>query len=81
MYVADWSNHHIQKMTTGGQFLQKYGQYGSGQGQFKFPSIVIVDQRDWLIVSDSHNNRVVKLDQAGTWLLTKMVMSLVVMLS
>ena len=70
MYVADWSNHRIQKMTTGGQFLQKYGQYGSGQVQFKFPSFVIVDQRDWSIVSDSRNNRVVILDQAGTRLLT-----------
>ena len=70
MYVADWGNHRIQKLTTGGQFLQMYGQYGSGQGQLKFPSFVIVDQRDRLIVSDSCNNRVVILDQAGTWLLT-----------
>ena len=70
MYVADWGNHRIQKLTTGGKFLQMYGQYGSGQGQLKFPSFVIVDQRDRLIVSDSRNNRVVILDQAGTWLLT-----------
>ena len=25
MYVADWGNHRIQKLTTGGQFLQKFG--------------------------------------------------------
>eukprot|EP00731_Ephydatia_muelleri_P032931 Em0024g475a len=68
MYVAE--NGSIQKLTTGGQFLQKFGQYGSGQGQFKCPTSVIVDQRDRLIVSDSGNDRVVILDQAGTWLLT-----------
>ena len=68
MYVAE--NGSIQKLTTGGQFLQKFGQYGSGQGQFKCPTSVIVDQRDRLIVSDSGNDRVVLLDQAGTWLLT-----------
>ena len=34
MYVADEGNRRIQKLTTGGQFLQKFGQRGSGQGQF-----------------------------------------------
>ena len=33
MYVADTYNHRIQKLTTGGQFLQKFGQKGSSQGQ------------------------------------------------
>eukprot|EP00731_Ephydatia_muelleri_P000400 Em0001g400a len=70
MYVTDLCNHHIQKLTTGGQFMQKHGQRGSGQGQFSHPTFVIVDQRDRVIVSDSGNNRVVILDQAGTWLLT-----------
>ena len=70
MYVADRNNHCIQKLTTGGQFLQKFCQHGSGQGQFSSPISVIVDQRDRLIVSDCSNHRVVMLDQAGTWLLT-----------
>ena len=70
MYVADYGNHRIQKLTTGGQFLQIFGQHGSGQGQFKGPISVIVDQRDRLIVSDYNNDRVVILDQVGTWLLT-----------
>ena len=69
MYVADMGNYRIQKLTTGGQ-LQNYGQYESGQREFYKPSSVIVDQRDRLIVSDTGNDRVVILDQAGTWLLT-----------
>ena len=70
MYVADYGNHHIQKLTTGGQFLKKFGQHGSGQGQFNNPESVIVDQRDRMIVADSGNDRVVILDQYGSWLLT-----------
>ena len=66
MYVADYGNHRIQKLTTGGQFLQKFGQHESGQG----PTSVIVDQRDRMIVADWGSNRVVILDQNGICLLT-----------
>ena len=67
IYVADNGNHRIQKLTTGGQFLQKFGQLGSGQGQFNHPVSVIVDQRDRLIVADVGNQRVVILNQAGSY--------------
>ena len=70
MYVADHGNHRIQKLTTGGQFLQKFGHKGSGQGQFNGPVSVIVDHRDRMIVADFSNHRVVILDQNGSWLLT-----------
>ncbi|KAL5516097.1 hypothetical protein EMCRGX_G001368 [Ephydatia muelleri] len=64
---ADNGNHCIQKLTTGGQFLQRFGQLGSGQGQFNHPVSVIVDQRDRLIISDVGNQRVVILNQAGSY--------------
>eukprot|EP00731_Ephydatia_muelleri_P008764 Em0004g1102a len=67
IYVADYGNNRIQKLTTGGQFLQKFG---LGQEQFNKPYSVIVDQRDRLIVADHWNHRVVLLDEAGTWLST-----------
>ena len=70
MYVADIGNHRIQKLTTGGQFLQKFGQFGSDQGQFNGPISVIVDQSDRMIVAFFHNNRVVIMDQNGSWLMT-----------
>ena len=69
MYVADFGNHRIQKLTTEGHFLQRFGRHGLAEGQFDHPISVIVDQRDRMIVSDSENDRVVILDQAGTWLL------------
>ena len=70
MYVAEYGNHRIQKLTTEGQFLKKFGLHGSGQGQFNGPASVIVEQRDRMIVADSNNHRVVILDQNGSWLLT-----------
>ena len=70
IYVADKGNNRIQKLTTGGEFMQKFGRRGTGQGQFDSPRSVIIDQRDRLIVSDYGNHRIVILDQAGTWLLT-----------
>ena len=69
MYVAEYRNHSIQKLTTGRQFLRKFGKYELSQGQFSGPISVIVDQRDRMI-ADHYNHRVVILDQAGTWLLT-----------
>ena len=70
MYVADSSNGSHHKLTTGGQFLKRFGQCASGHGLFQYPVSVIVDQRDRLIVSDSFDNMVVILDQVGTRLLT-----------
>ena len=68
MYVAEFGNHCIQKVTTGGLFLRKFGHHGSDYGQFDGPLSVIVDQRDRLIVADNRNHRVVILDQTGSWL-------------
>ena len=73
MYVADRGNDRIQKLTTGGQFLQKFGHkvhVSAGQGQFNGPVSLIVDHKDRMIVSDWYNHRVVILDQNGKWLLT-----------
>ena len=70
MYVADYGNHCIQKLTTEGQFLQKFGQNGARQRQFSYPRSVIVDQRDRMIVADNGNHRVVILDQNGSWLMS-----------
>ena len=46
MYVDDYANHHIHKVTTRGQLLQNCGQRGLGQGQLYYPAPVVIDQRD-----------------------------------
>ena len=67
MYIADSLNHRIQKLTTGGKFLHKFG---SGQGQFIFPHGVAVDSMNRVIVSDRDNNRVQVFSQDGDRLWT-----------
>ena len=70
MYIADFGNHRIQKLTTGGKFLHKFGEEGSGQGQLRYPNGVVVDSKNRVIVSDMDNNRVQVFSQGGDWLLT-----------
>ena len=69
-YVADYSNHRVQKLTSGGKFLHKFGKQGSGQGQFDGPSAVIVDSNNRLIVSDQCNHRIQIFNEDGGWLQT-----------
>ena len=70
LYVADYDNHRVQKLTSRGEFLHKFGQHGSGQVQFDGPSAVIVDSNNRLIVSDNGNHRIQILNEVGDWLLT-----------
>ena len=70
MYIADCNNHRIQKLTTGGQFLHKFGKKGSGQRQLRCPRGVVVDSKKRVIVSDGANNRVQVFSQDGDWLST-----------
>ena len=73
MYIADCGNHRIQKLTTGGRFLHKFGKEGSGQGQLSYPRGVVVDSKNRVIVSDWYNSRVQIFSQDGRrsdWLLT-----------
>ena len=70
LYVADGSNHRVQKLTTSGKFLHTFGQPGSGQGQFNTPRAVIIDSNNKMIVSDRNNHRIQIFNENGVWLLT-----------
>ena len=70
IYVTDYYNHCVQKLTTGGMFLIEFGENGSDEGQFNGPWDVIVDRSERVIISDSENNRVQVFDQNGNWLST-----------
>ena len=70
LYVADSGNHRVQKLTPNGKFLDKFGQLGSGPGEFNKPRAVIIDSNYKLIVSDSNNHRIqIFIDGCG-WILT-----------
>ncbi|KAL5496566.1 hypothetical protein EMCRGX_G012872 [Ephydatia muelleri] len=70
LYVADFGNHRVQKLTSSGKFLHKIGQQGSGHGQFNRPVAVIIDSNNKLIVSDYKNHRIQIFNENGGWLLT-----------
>eukprot|EP00731_Ephydatia_muelleri_P008462 Em0004g800a len=70
LYVADTCNHRIQKLTSSGKFLHKFGQRGSGQGQFNCPVSIITDSNKRLIVSDQSYHRIQIFNENGGWLLT-----------
>ncbi|KAL5496444.1 hypothetical protein EMCRGX_G012727 [Ephydatia muelleri] len=70
LYVADTNNHRVQKLTSSGKFLHKFGQQGSGQRQFNSPVGVIIDSNNKLIVSDYNNHRIQIFNENGGWLLT-----------
>ena len=43
VYVADRGNNRVQKFTSAGNLISKWGSQGSGNGQFSAPSGIAVD--------------------------------------
>ena len=70
IFVVDSYNHRIQKFSSDGTFLTKWGTFGSGNGQFNYPGGVAVDAAGNVYITDTFNNRVQKFDPAGTFLAT-----------
>ena len=70
LYVAEWGNHRIQKLTSTGEFLKKFDRSGSSCGQFHYPSAIIVDCNNRMIISDRDNHRIQIFSEDGSWLLT-----------
>lgn len=61
IYVADYYNHRIQKLSSSGTFISKFGSFGSGDGQFARPiGIAVSTNGKTLFVSDYYS-RVQKL--------------------
>ena len=72
VYVADYYNHRIQKFTSTGQYLTKWGKAncatGTGEGEFNKPAGVAVDRDGSLYVADTENHRIQKFAADGTFL-------------
>ncbi len=65
VYVADTDNHRIQVFTSTGGYIMKWGSYGSGNGQFSYPSGVSVDGSGNVYVADTSNNRIQVFTSTG----------------
>jgi sugar lactone lactonase YvrE len=70
IYVAETPsgqvyNNRIQKFTTDGQFVSKWGSTGNGDGQFMYPNGIGVDSSGYVYVADSNNYRIQKFTSDG----------------
>jgi len=58
----------VQKYTTGGVFVLRWGGAGTGDGQFDVAMATAVDSSGNVYVTDRYNNRVQKFNSSGTFL-------------
>jgi DNA-binding beta-propeller fold protein YncE len=68
VYVVDRDNDRIDEFTPNGTYLAKFGEPGSGNGQFKFPQGVAVDASGDVYVTDTFQNRVEVFNSTGSYL-------------
>ena len=68
VYVIEGNNHRVQKFTSSGTFLVKWGSFGSADGQFSTPFGIGVDSSNNVFVADSGNHRIQKFTSTGTLL-------------
>jgi len=68
VYVVDPYNSRVQKLDSDGSFLTKWGEYGSGDGQFPQPLGVAVDGQGHVYVTDAARGDIQKFDGEGRFL-------------
>ena len=64
-YVSDYANDQIEKFSSTGDFMGKWGGTGSGDGQFVGPAGIATDAAGHVYVVDNGNSRVEIFDSAG----------------
>lgn len=67
VYVADYSNHRVQKFNSSGVHQLTFGSFGTGNGQFNGPRSISVDSAGSIFVGDYSNNRIQEFNSAGTY--------------
>ena len=70
LYVCDRGNYRVQILNTELEYVDSFGCYGDGDGQFNRPIDIAQDGAGNLYVSDSRNNRVQVFDCKGQFLST-----------
>ncbi|HEX6890805.1 MAG TPA: SMP-30/gluconolactonase/LRE family protein [Chryseolinea sp.] len=73
IFISDggntFNNHRIQKFNSAGGFISKWGQKGTGSGDFNDPMGVALDANGNVYVCEWANDRIQKFDNNGTFIL------------
>ena len=67
LYVAEWNNNCITKLTSTGQYITRFGSHGTTPGKLDRPSSLTVSN-DLVYVSEAGNRRVSIFDTKGKFL-------------
>jgi DNA-binding beta-propeller fold protein YncE len=65
LFVVDSRNHRVQKFTADGRYLEKFGSFGTGPGQFNLPWGIGLDRDGQVYVADWRNDRIQKFSLDG----------------
>lgn len=68
VYVSDYNNQWVQKFTSSGTFITKWGTVGTGDGQFNHPEGIAIDSASNVYVVDAGNNRTQKFTSTGAFI-------------
>lgn len=68
VYIVDTYKHRIQIYDQDGNWIEKWGQYGTSEGRFCFPSGIAIDGMDNIYVAEIENDRVQKFDSNCNYL-------------
>jgi len=65
VYVADMKNHRIVKLSSEGRLINKWGGFGTGDGQFNLPTDIHFDGLRSVYVVDDANHRIQRFSLNG----------------
>ena len=68
IYVVDQHNARVQKFTSDGGYIDQWGSFGSGPGQFNLPWGAATDATGNVYVADWRNDRIQKFTADGEFL-------------
>jgi len=64
IYIVDSGHNRIVKFDVDGKFIKVIGKEGSGEGEFKDPVGIFVDNKGYLYVADTANHRIQIFDSS-----------------
>ncbi len=68
LYLVDTGSHQVKVFARDGAFLKSFGQRGTGDGEFNFPTMIWRDDKGRLLIADSMNFRIQVFDESGRFL-------------